>query len=47
MSKLNEAAGDGTFIDIRGPTIYEEIGEECLLQMSLDDFKDFETKQKC
>ena len=45
MSTLNEAAGDGTFIDVKRPSFYQEIGEERLLQMSIDDFKDFEKER--
>lgn len=45
MSVLNEAAGDGTAIEINRPTLFQEIGEECLLQMSLEEFKDFEANR--
>lgn len=42
MSTLNEAAGDGTSIEVQRPTLYQEIGEDRLLQMSINDFKEFE-----
>ena len=45
MSSLNEAAGDGTTIEVKRPTLYQEIGEQQLLQMSVRDFKEFEEKR--
>lgn len=41
MSSLNEAAGDGTGISINRPSMFEEIGDENLLQMSLQEIREF------
>ena len=42
MSTLNKAAGDGTSIKVQKPSIYQEIGEEQLLQMSTSELKEYE-----
>lgn len=46
MSALNDACGDGRFIDIQHNSLLETLGEERLLQMTPEEFKKEKTKQE-